>query len=102
MGDMEIIGALAKGQTKSTFFFCVYNHSPLEKEAIQDLIDKTDYKDELNGNNIEILAIESVDDMKTDIRLVGLIFNDKSHSQHQSIVLSDYADLSVYLNEMVE
>ena len=39
--------------------------------------------------------------MKTDIRLVGLIFNVKAHSQHQSIVLSDYADLSVYLNEMV-
>lgn len=102
MNNMEIMGALSKGHTQSTIYFCPYNHSSLEKAAIQKLVDDTDYSDEIHGDDIEILAIESKDEMKSDIRLVGLIFKDETNFQHKSIVLKNYTDLRVYLYEMVE
>lgn len=99
--DFEIVGALAKSKSNATIFFCEYNHTNLEKNIIQSLINKTQYKDDVYGDRIKLLAIESEDELKQDIRLVGLIFEDEVHSQHKSILLEQYQDLSVYLEEMV-
>lgn len=99
---MNIRGALAKGNSDSVIYFCEYSHSPLEQDKIQELINTTAYENELFGDTIEILAIESKDEMKKDFRLVGLIFHNTDENTHTSILLDKYEDISMYLEEIVE
>ena len=98
---MNIRGALAKGNSDSVIYFCEYSHSPLEQSKIRELINAA-YENDLFGDTIEILAIESRDEMKKDFRLIGLIFNNAAEKTHTSILLDKYEDISMYLEEIVE
>ena len=49
---MKIIGALARGNSAPTIYFCEYCHSEIEKEAIQALLTNTQYKDDVYGDTI--------------------------------------------------
>lgn len=109
---MKIIGALARGNSAPTIYFCEYCHSEIEKEGIQALLTNTQYKDDVYGDTIRVLAVECSEDGKSEeetkqillknLRLVGLIFEAHDSSEYKSIVLDKYVDLDIYLNEIVD
>lgn len=99
---MNIVGALAKGNSNVVIYFCEYSHSEVERLEIQKLVDATAYNGELRGEMIEILAIESVDEMQNDIRLVGLMYRDEEEGSYESIILDRYQDISDYFSDFFE
>lgn len=101
MGDFIINAMLAKGNSNQIIYFCEYQHTKFQKAAIQSLLNETQYSEDIFGDTIETLAIESSDNLEKDLRLVGLVFKCEN-GRHKTIVLDNYEILESCFDEMVE
>lgn len=99
---MKMIGALSKSAQKASniyFFSCTKRE--LDLKSIRQLIIDTSYDKRVDINSIQIVAIESDDELVCDRRLVGFIFKCDEET-YQSITLSEHPDLDEYLRFMIE
>jgi hypothetical protein len=109
---MEIVGALARGNKQATIYFVEYSHSSIERQAIQNLVDKMRYNTAVLGNKIKLLALEcssvcqSEEEVKEVLmaypRLVGMIFENETNGFLKTIILDEYIDLDIYLREFLQ
>lgn len=96
----NMVGALSKSNSSSVIYFCVYTETEYEKSAINKLLHCANIDTDLDSSDIRFLAIESIDEMNEDCRLVGLIYEHGDIAK--SVVLDTYEDLDVYLREIAE
>lgn len=95
---MEIIGALKKSRSQSTIFFCEYRKEDFDWDAIVAFLQSCHLMQDLEDDDIYCIAVESMDEMKSDRRLVGITFH--SGADYISLVPKEYADLDFYLKEI--
>lgn len=99
---MKILGALKKAKSLSTVYFCEYSEEEIGWESICRLLTLCPCEDSdlagLNENMIRCVAIESVDRLNTDKRLVGTLF--ELDGEYLSLAVPSYCDLDIYLCDL--
>lgn len=110
---MKIVGALARGNNEPIIYFVEYNHSSIERQAIQKLVDRTKYSNAVIGEKIKLLAFEcaseecqteeeAIEHLMSYPRLVGLIFENNTNGFLKTIILDEYIELDIYLREFMQ
>lgn len=98
---MTKVGALGKGGSNAVVYFCSdCSREEAIRFGVPQFIAKSAYQEEEILNNIELLAIESSDDIQNDIKLVGLVFYGDD-GDFKSLLLSHYEDLKSYFSDLV-
>ncbi len=95
---MERIGALHKSGSQSTIYFCEYDKGVFDWEDVVSLLSKCRLMSDLTEDDIYCVAVETIDDMQTDKRLVGIVYKDGI--DYVSLVPQDYSDLDIFLKEL--
>lgn len=96
---MKIVGALSKSRSESVVYFCECAEDEIEQEKLKGLLDNCKYKEHISNSEIKVIAVESIDEMTEDKRIVGLIFGEGETCK--SVVLDAYTELNIYLKELV-
>lgn len=98
---MTKVGALGRGGTNAVVYFCSdCSRDEAIRYGVPQFIAKSAYQEDEILNNIELLAIESSDNVHNDIKLVGLVFY-SDDGDFKSLLLSHYEDLKSYFFELV-
>ena len=98
---MNKVGALGRGNSNAVVYFCTdCSREEAIKIGVTQLIAKSAYREDEILDNIELLAIESSDNIESDINVVGLVFQDEMGT-FKSILLSAYEDLKSDLTDLV-
>lgn len=110
---MNILGALKKAKSLSTVYFCEYDADEISWESVSRLLTLCPYSSRveqtlieedycdlkgLNEDMIRCVAIESVDRLNTDKRLVGVMF--ECDGKFISVAVPSYYDLDIYLCDL--
>lgn len=95
---MTIIGAISTQHQSSAIYFCKYSKEEIDKKKLNELLAMEGYTS-VNDDDIEIVCIESEDGMKSDNRIVGLMFR-ISPTLVKSVLLEEYAELECFLETM--
>lgn len=99
---MEMIGALGKSAKKaSNVYFFTCSKKELDIKSIRQLIAQSGCTHTINLNGVEVVAIESNDELVSDRRLVGFIFKSTDGKTYESITLNEYPDLDEYMRFMI-
>lgn len=101
---MEIIGALKKTTSPATVYFCSYEGRGFGWKDIVGLLNQSamgrEISHKLSEKAVRCIAIESIDEMQTDKRLVGAVFK-RGTGDYISIAAPHYQDLDVYFTDIV-
>lgn len=100
----NVMGVVAKGNSKN-IYFCKYSYSDYEQYKIKKMLESIAFRHRLRGNDVRILAIESGDEMRKEMKLVGITYrveDEDRHYHYKTAILEDYKDLSVCFEDMNE
>lgn len=97
---MEVIGALKKSKSQTTIFFCLYSEDVFNWDDVVSLLMQCNVQQDLEEENISCVAVESSDNLKTDKRLVGVVF--KCNNGFISLTPQEYTDLDFYLRDIAD
>ena len=100
----NVMGVVARGNSKKTIYFCRYSHSEYEHVKIKKLLESIAFHARLRGNDVRILAIESSDEMVSDIKLIGITYRVMEGNSffYKTAILDQYRDLSMCFDDMNE
>ncbi len=98
---MVKVGALGRCNSQAVIYFCMdCSREEAIRFGVTQFIAKSAYQEEEILENIELLAIESSDNIQNDIKMVGLVFFSEE-GIFKSILLNHYEDLKSYFSDLV-